>query len=387
MVQFAPLTDIKRRVVGEVIGGLKAPAANDSMNAGLALCSEAAKFGLNMKDFLILSVLPEGDMDGYEMALAALNLPIRNDFKNGVVLQAASDTFQTYPGTRAMFPPVIDDILRWSVRQDTFENTASMVGHSRAMTGIELISVVVNDDTTDRNTFVIPELSNIPVQSIQTTETSVKMYKHGSGLRTSYEFQRRAALDVLTPYIARIARQLEISKVTAATNILINGDGINAAAAVVNQSTYNTPTGITATAGLIAWQNLLYWFVQRAQAMYPVDTVVGNWDAAFQWAMLFQRSTVNASGVTAAANIQEVGANVANLPIPFPKFAISSSAPAGKLIGFSKADTLEELIENGGQIAESERVIRSQQVIYTKTEVTGYRLVYGSTRQIYDYAA
>lgn len=390
MSNLLPLSGIVKRSVGDVLKDLKSASNTASSEAGYNLLQAASSYGLDLKDYLILAIKAEGAgtdrLDGFELALSELNLPIRNDFANGVVLQAASDTFQQFPGTRAMFPPVIDTLLKWAVRQDQFENTAAIVGGSRTISGTELISTVVNDDSAQRDSFVVPELSNIPIRAITTSEISVKMFKHGSGIRTSYEFARRAALDLITPYAARIARQLEISKVREATGIIVNGDGVQAAAPVVTQASFNTQVGVNATAGKIVWQNLLAWLVSRAQAGVPVDTLVGNWDSAFRWAMLFQVPTANASGVSDQENLAKVAQSYGLINIPLPKFAISSSAPANKLVGFTKSDTIEELVEAGSQISESERAIRNQSIVYVKTETTGYRLVYGDTRSVYDYS-
>jgi hypothetical protein len=387
MNALSPLSGIKKRSAGEVVSSLLNLSPGASTEAGLAMTADATKYGLNMKDYLTLSIKSEGDMNGFELALQALNLPVRNDFSQGVILQAASDTFQQFPGTRAMFPPVIDTLLQWAVRQDQYEKTENIVGGSRTIAGTELISTVVSDDSAQRDTFTIPELANIPVRAIRTSENSVKMFKHGSGIRTSYEFQRRASLDIITPYAARIARQLEISKVREVTGIIVNGDGIHAAAPVVAQSSFNAQTTVTATAGKISWPHLLAWLVARAQAMTPVDTIIGNWDSLFRWAMLWQIPTANASGTSDAVNLEKVAAAYGLINIPLPKFAISSSAPANKLIGISRADTAEELVEAGSQIAESERAIRNQSIVYIKTETTGYRLVYGDSRSIYNYGA
>ena len=57
--------------------------------------------------------------------------------------------------------------------------------------------------------------------------------------------------------------------------------------------------------------------------------------------------------------------------------------PDKQLLGFIKNETLQELVEEGSQIAESERYIRSQRVIFVKTETTGYKLIFGDTRSIY----
>ena len=71
---------------------------------------------------------------------------MRDSFSDGIFLDLASDTFQTFPGTRAVFPEVIDDILRWNYRQDQFETTAALVANSRTINGIELLSTIVDDE-------------------------------------------------------------------------------------------------------------------------------------------------------------------------------------------------------------------------------------------------
>jgi hypothetical protein len=63
-------------------------------------------------------------------------------------------------------------------------------------------------------------------------------------------------------------------------------------------------------------------------------------------------------------------------------FQVSSAAPAAKLIGFIRGETVEELNENGSDIEESVRAIENQKVRYVKTKNTGYRLVFADTRDI-----
>lgn len=384
-MDFRPLTDIKRKPVGEVVAKLKAESLSESTEAGRKLLSQAREHGLSLRDYLTLAIKNEGDMTGYELALAELNLPVRNDFANGVTLQAASNTFQTYPGTRAMFPEVIDDMLRWTARQDQFESAAPMVGNSRTINGTELVSTVIEDDPDAYETFTVPETGRIPVRTLRTSETSVKIWKHGSALRTSYEFNRRASLDILTPHARRIARELERSKAAAAFTVLLNGDGVHSASPVVEQSSYDSATGETSTAGVINETNLLYWLVMRAKAGCPVDTLIGNWDSAFRWAKMWRISDNDTRSQRENFEAQ-VGAMTMNgLRIPLPTFAVCSTAPENKIMGITVGETLEELIESGSQISESERAILNQVVNYTRTENTGYKLAYGDTRSVYDY--
>lgn len=394
MKNTLPLSQIKRRGV-EALADLRSDDTMKSTSAGKKLLAEAASFGLGMRDFLTLAIDvrksedadnyrdDRGFLSGYEATLAFLNLPIQNDFERGIVLEAASDTFQTFPGVRAIFPEVVDDVVRWKYRQEMFETTASLVGSSRTMSGVELISTVV-DDAQDNYQVVsaVAELGRFPVKTIRMSEQSVKFYKHGGGYRYSYEFGRRASIETLVPYVNRMDREKEMSKVRAATYILVNGDGINPAAPVVKQA--DIVSG--ATNKKLNYEALLRWLVSRAQAGTPVDTVVGNWDAYIDWLLMFAIPTSNNSR-TDAENLAASGFQIGGVPLlkGVVNFALSSAASNKQLIGLSRGDTLEELKEAGSMIEETERAITNQSITFTKSENAGYKLAFSDTRSIYDY--
>jgi hypothetical protein len=221
------------------------------------------------------------------------------------------------------------------------------------------------------------------MQTIKSSDKSVKFFKHGSGIRTSYEFERRVSLDILTPYAARIARNKEISKVKMATSLLINGDGVHEAAEVVAASTYKDWDAAKGLKG--NYVALADFLAQRARKGVPVDTIVGNYDMWLELFLMFLPTQPN--GKSTSEILQENGGPRVALAMDFlsgVNFHISSSAPAGKLICYSKADTLEELIEAGSVLSESETAIKNQSITYVKTENSGYRLVYGDTRVIFD---
>jgi hypothetical protein len=385
-----------RAPVETLLAGLNSQSRQESVEAGFRLTAQAKEAGLGLRDYLTLAINPligehaevhgRAQLNGYEAALNYLNLPHHNDLAEGVLLQAASNTFQTFPGTRAMFPEVIDDMLRWTDRMEMMETTADLVGQSRTISGIEMVSTVVDDDADARSTFTVPELANIPVRTLRTSETSVKLYKHGSAYRTSYEFNRRASLDVLTPFAARIARQLEISKVAAATAVLINGDGVNAAAPLVTLGSF----GADFTSGKTLKDNyraLAKFLMDRAKAGNPVDTLVGNFDTFVEMMFMFM-PTLNGGRSDAEAAAALGGPNL-QLPIMngTVNFAISSAMPADRLMAFSKNETLEELVEAGAAISENEQSITNQAIVYVRTEVTGYKLAWGDTRTLLNTAA
>lgn len=391
------LINVQKRPVEEVVGKLRAESRHDSTEAANKLLAQARDVNLGLRDYLTLAIdtragehaerFSHAELNGYEATLDFLNLPFHNDLQQGVLLQAASETFQTFPGTRALFPEVIDDMLRWQNRQEQMENTDALVGQRRTIAGTEMVSTVVDNDKDERGTFIVPELANIPVRTITTSETAVKMYKHGSAYRTSYEFTRRASLDILTPFAARVARELEISKVGAATNVLINGDGVNAAAPVQTLGSYGADFA-TGKSLQHNYKALAKFLMTRAKAGNPVDTLVGNFDTYVE--LFFMFTQVNGKeGRSDAEQVAGLGGPSLRLPIlgGAVNFAISSAVPANRLIAYSKGDTLEELIEAGASIEENERSIRNQSITYVKTEVTGYKLAFGDTRTVLNTAA
>ena len=397
------LAFIERATPEKILANLVSENGMESQAAGLALIESARASGLNLRDYLTVKINPRLDekcaerftagqgeiLNGYEASLAYLNLPVRDDLENGVLLKAASDTFATFPGVRAIFPEVVDDMVRYKYRQTQFETVEALIGNSRTIDQAEVLSTVVDDDEDDYKADVsIAETARIPVSTIRASQQTVKIWKHGRGYRTSYEFSRRASIDMLVPYAVRAQRELELSKVAAATDALVNGDGLQAAATVTTQSSLNSSAGVNAVNGTLSYKHLVAWFVARAKAGYPIDTVVGDWDAYLAWLFLFAVPTAE-SGEPNSQTAARAGFTMGGVPIVngSVNFALSSTSPSKKLVGFSKADTVEELVESGSLIDESERSARNQTVSYYRTQNVGYRVIFGDTRSVFNYNA
>lgn len=388
--ELRPLSELQRQSVEAVVGGLKASSNHQQIESAEKMLAAAASFGLNLRDYLTLAIDPRAEspnkasyagLTGYEAALAHLNLPLRENLAEGVVLQAASETFQTFPGTRALFPEVLDDMLRSKTRLDTLENTANLVSQTRVIAGSALITTYLEDDATERKTYTVPELGRIPIRTIRTSQNMVEFFKHGSAYQTSYEFNRRASLDIVTPFAARVARELELSKVAAATGVLINGDGVNPAATSYNMTSY----GADFSGGKTLKDNykaLAKFLVDRAKAGYPVDTIACNLDTYFELVFMFDPVLAGYSSAQVLADQRGLPKLNSGLPILNQNIniVISSSVPANKMVCFIKAETLEELMEAGSDISENEKSIRTQSILYVRTQNTGYKLAFPDTR-------
>lgn len=385
------LSDIAqhRKPVEEVVGGLLSASSHESAENGKKLIEKARDAGLSLRDYLTLAVDVKSGasgaanqaagLNGYEAALSHLNLPFGNDFEQGVVLQAASDTFATYTGTRAMFPEVLDDMLKQAGRIEQLENTAALVSQSRVINGVEMISTVMEDTVEEDGTFTIAEGGKIPVRAVRTSQNSVRMYKHGSGYEFTYEFNRRASLDIITPFASRVARRLEISKVAAATSVLISGDGVNAAATAEDLATYGADFAGTKTLK-DNYRALAKFIMAKWKAGYTIDTIACNFDLYVE--MMFMFAQTNIGTASDIQNLQAAGAPGINLPVMngMVNVVLSSSIPDGYFVAFVKRESLEELVEAGSTIAESERSITNQVVTYVRSENTGYKLSFPDGR-------
>ncbi|WP_037500724.1 hypothetical protein [Sphingomonas jaspsi] len=381
-----------RQAADVVLAGLDSQNPAESLAAGQTLVAAAKNHGLAMRDYLRLAIDPNAGeykgsgLNGYEVALHHLGLPVQDDMDSGILLQAAAETFQYRPGTRALFPEVVDDVVQWRYRQDQIERVDGMLAGSRGSDGVELITKIIDDKADDyQATGVIAEGARIPIRSLKTDQKSVTFHKFGGGYEFTYEFERRVSLDVVTPYANRVNREAGLGQVGIVTDLLINGDGVNGAASVTNASALGAGYVDHAAikAGRMNWEIFLKWLISRAQKGLPVDTVVGNWDMFFEWERMF--ATPTGQGMTMTDILAKAGVETAIANPRFNakvNFEVSSSAPASKLIGFIRGETVEELRENGSDIEESVRAIENQKVRYVKTENKGYRLVFGDTRDI-----
>lgn len=388
------MSEVKQYSVEEMLGSLKDTSKSNSTAAAETLLRAASDAGMPLRDYMRYAIDPtKGDFskgvtlgaNGYQMGLAYLGLPVKDDIDSGVLLRAAEDTFATYTGVRALFPAVMDDVMQWKARITNISSIDQLVAQSRTVSGSnELITTVVDDDKDrDYKMASIAEGGRIPVQRIKATEQAVKFFKHGMGYEYTYEFGRRANIELFVPYLARAQRVMENSKVSTATGLLINGDGIHGAASEYAQ---NADGGVTATG--LQYEGILRWLAEKSKEGIQIDTIVGNVKTYVDYLMLFGPVLSGTGGDPKAYEATGGPSLSPNVPGMFTpvKFVISADVPDNKLIGIVKGETLEELKEAGSEIEESETAIRTQTVTVVRSNNSGFRLVFDDTRSVYTWS-
>ncbi len=390
------MSQAKQYTVEELLGGLKSSSKTESRNEAEKLIAAAKSEGMNLRDYFRYSIdkrgkfvenVPEAilkEANGYELALMYMGLPVKDDLDAGILLRAADDAFKSSVGARALFPYVTDDVLQWRHRFRNLSTIDQIVSQTRTISGSnELVTTVVLDADENYRLASISEGGRIPIEEIKSTDQAVKFYKHGMGYRWSYEFERRAAIELILPYLARAQRKMENSKVAACTNLLINGDGTHSAAPEYNQQ---TDAGVS-TGGL-QYRGLLQWFADMSKNGLMIDTALMSVDTYIEWVLLFTPTLGNRSQAEAIAEKTglDLGTSVTGI-WNLVKPVISEAVPSRTIIGFNKAETAEELKEAGSEIEESERAIANQMVTVVRTNNSGFRLVFGDTRSMYTYKA
>lgn len=388
-MELKDISKLEKRVAAEVLAGLDNSDDTIGQQAAAKLLREARDYGLSVKEYLQAAIKPTEEtaslgLDGFELALNHYGIRLRKDVANNADLRAASDTFGTKAGTRVLFPDVISEIARWNTGQDNIVTVNDIIAQSRTIQGISMITMDLDSAGAGIDafkTFQIAEGAEIPRRKIGTTERSVKMYKVGSGYEFTYEFSRRANIDIITPFVNRAAREFELDKLRYATAILVNGDGVSGAITVDDETSFG------GTNGTLDWKTLFKWLVNRATAGYPIDTLIGNYTTYGDFIGLFT-PTVNTNNIP--QSMEGVGGPSMAPSLSFMKyrieFRLSNTVAASTLIGITKGETLEELVEAGSDIQESERVITSQTIRFVKTKTLGYNLANPSARRGFSYA-
>jgi hypothetical protein len=120
--------------------------------------------------------------------------------------------------------------------------------------------------------------------------------------------------------------------------------------------------------------------MNKWKAGYPIDTIACNFDLYVE--MMFMFAQTNIGTASDIQNLAAAGAPSINLPVMNGAInvVLSSTIADGYFVAFVKSETLEELVEAGSIIAESERSITTQVVTYVRSENTGYKLSFGDTR-------
>jgi len=359
------------------------------------LLQDAAILGCTVEAALAMYVEGSNGLNGLEATFQAMNIPV-NHQGNEVAMAcfaAATGTFMTNEGMRVLLPALINNLLRAVERAPIIERVEDLIFGTRIVKN----NVLQKEISWDRNTndsfktHRIAEGANIPRRELKASQTAVNFFKTGHAIEMSYEFASTVTPDVLVPYAARIEFERSQDEHALAVSVLINGESndpnsINGAIKEVNLDTLDNKAG---TPLRNRAEGFLKWIIEQSRKGLQFDTLLVGWDTLMELQLMFPVTNANNTPAVGVGGVTGTGTQIANLAVKVANgvnfnltLVVTSQLQGNKLIGFRKAETIERLIKANSQLAETERNIGNQTILYTNTIISGFTLAYGDTRTL-----
>lgn len=249
---------------------------------------------------------------------------------------------------------------------------ADLVARDTAIDGDAYRSLYITDDLgSDAYRMKrVAEGADIPTTTLVSGEHTLRLYKFGRGLRSTYEQLRRQRLDRIAFIIARMALQAEVDKASMVMNTIVNGDG--------NANTSATVLALTdldgaASAGTLSLKGWLT-FKLRFTNAYRANALLAQ-EASFLQLALLPLATGNNAPLLMQSGTFGGLQPMDDLLSNSIRYGVTSDAPALKLVAFDSTQAVERVSEVGGQVSEVERFIQNQTQLFTFTEVEGYGVI------------
>lgn len=375
---------------------LTASSSEEQRANAAKLLQDASMMGVTVEAALAMYVEGSNGLNGLESTFQALEIPV-NYHGNEVAMacfSAATGTFMTNEGLRVLLPALMNNLLRSIERQPSIERVEDLIFGTRLVKGNVLQKEITWDkgEPDSFKTHRIAEGANIPRRTLKASQQAVNFYKTGHAIEMSYEFASSATPDILIPYAARIDFERGQTEHAMAMEVLINGESsdansINGQVTTVNLDTIDNKAG---TALRHRAEGIIQWLINRARAGLAIDTLVVGWDSILDLQLMFPVTNANntpAAGIGGVLDPANGGTQIASMKVKVVNgvdfnlnIVITSQLGNKQMLGFRKAETVERLIKTNSQIAEQERNIGNQTILYTNTIISGFTLAYGDTR-------
>lgn len=214
----------------------------------------------------------------------------------------------------------------------------------------------------------VAEAAEIPRFKLTEGARTIRLPKFGGGFEASYEASRRLQIEDFAVYLRLVRIQDEVDQVSAAVDVMVNGDGNSGTAGTVVNLTALDPATTANNLTITAWIN----FLMQWSNPYQMTGVIGQ-QAAIAKMLLLNLGTTNtmasqASGVPTALRQDFVPMN--NRTAQGIRWGVSTDAPAGKLVGFDGRVAVEHVVERGSEIEEADRWItrQTEALVFSRNE-------------------
>ena len=248
----------------------------------------------------------------------------------------------------ALFPEYVSRaVMQGMERADILPNLVATVTDIEGMDYRSIASVPSEDD---KSLKLVGEGAKIPQTEVKTRENLVKLHKRGRMLVASYEALRFQRLDLFTVTLNQIGAYIARAQLKDAIDVLVNGDGNENPAGILN----------VATGGKVTYEDLLKLWTELAP--YELNTILASTP---EMQKILSLSRLQDSNAGLDFQVQDSNAGLdfqATGRIFTPLGASLFHTPeleGGKIIGLDKNCALE-MVQAGGVVTDYDKLIDRQ---------------------------
>ena len=156
---------------------------------------------------------------------------------------AGSDSILKFFATSqsaALFPEYVSRAVKQGIEEA--DMLPSIIATTTHINGLDYRSIASVPTDAEKELQQVSEGEAIPETNVKTSESLITLNKRGRMLVASYEALKFQKIDLFSVTLRQIGAHIARTQFADAVNVLINGDGNNNAASVINAATADTLT-------------------------------------------------------------------------------------------------------------------------------------------------
>lgn len=300
-------------------------------------------------------------LDAFQRQLKRHNIKI-----SGTGSDVVSKFYQTFESS-ILFPEFIDRTVREGMEEGNI--LKDIVGTSRKIDAMSYTALYVDDfNEEDIELDDIAEGAEFPETTINLRKQNTQFYKRGRALKISYEALKLASIDVFRLHLRKIGVGIGKQQLRDALYILINGDGNDNAANVLEVG----KGVIGGTSGKLTYSELVKFYMEFLQ-VYDVNTALAPKDVLTDILLMEEFKDPQAG-----FNYQKTGEMVNPLG---SKWLRADMLDNGVIIGLDKRYCLEE-VTVANTMVEYDKIINRQLERAVISETKGFNKLYKDSAKI-----
>ncbi len=339
------------------------------------LYREANELGMTFWQYLeVINPSKATDkLDAFERQLQASGIIVKTDPVAGIYSSPGEYFFQSdRPGSAVLFPVLLQKTALWA-KMNRVTDINKLVATTRTIAGTSAYQTVAIDDSAivgkdgKGMSFRVDQRGNFPRVKVSWSDKTNAVTKHGVQLDWTYEFVRRASIEVMQTIVARIMLQDQAEVVEEAISVAINGDATSPAATVITfAANAVTPTDTeillstaSSAAGVLPYEGYLKFI--GGMKPYAPNVICGTLNTIVTMVTMARPNIDPSELISRLQDTRSQGtANLIENVFPNVEMLVADSMPDNKLLALDTAFALERVIELNSDIQEAEKAISNQ---------------------------